>query len=188
MANSDRVENLLRLLPVKPALSKRMSVLATTFADDFGEDDDMLEEWERLQTAQTKLHRELSEAVKLVGMMQSLGEEEYDDDNDDKSLNLEDVASGLEETGNRSFPSVASGSNRSLRVEEEAPTRRRTFAAGFFEFIKPKETLERQKKKQMALLMLNMDSESKNIMQCRNDTQGLLILQKKQELESTQEE
>jgi hypothetical protein len=178
-------------------LSYREKALATrrdSLNAEFGDDDDMEEEWNRLSMAENQVQRELSTCMKMVDIMLAVDE---DDDGDGfcedelrQSLHSMGSTRSMESGSTRSMGSVSyDGGQLSIQVEEEPTGRKKTFARGFFDFVKPKKNLEAQKKRQMELVqeyLSSLDPGLEDVMTCQNETQDLMIQQDLQEMEEIQ--
>jgi hypothetical protein len=135
-------------------------------AADFGDDDDIREEIERLGMAELELQLELQNAMRMVEVMQVVGEdEEYNDYGEGTLHAINSTRSSLE----------------SLEVIEESPSlKKKTFATGFFEV---KESLESQKQRQMAIVKSNLksiDPRLENAVDNQQQTQETIVEKKKQ--------
>jgi hypothetical protein len=152
-----------------------------SLAADFGDDDDMRDELDRLTVAEIELQKELLGAIRLVDVIQAVGEEEEEDE-------LQHWAAKFEK-GVVSSPALASTtpSNTTLTdlivIEEGAYIPNKSFAKGFFKIIKPKETLESQKKRQLEIVQENLKSLEpglEDVMHCQLQTQESMVWKKKQ--------
>jgi hypothetical protein len=152
-----------------------------SLAADFGDDDDMRDELDRLTVAEIELQKELLGAIRLVDVIQAVGEEEEEDE-------LQHWAAKFEK-GVVSSPALASTtpSNTTLTdlivIEEGAYIPNKSFAKGFFKIIKPKETLESQKRRQLEIVQENLKSLEpglEDVMHCQLQTQESMVWKKKQ--------
>jgi hypothetical protein len=136
-----------------------------SLAADLGDDDDMREELGRLSVAQIELQKELLDLMKTVETMQNIEDDEHEEaawPKDDR----ETVISADDEG--------------SVEVEEDfsgGPTPK-PFSEGFFELIKPQESLESQKKRQLEIVQENLHSIQPGldaVADCQRQTQEAIV-------------
>jgi hypothetical protein len=135
-----------------------------SYAADFGDDDDIREELEQLGMAELELQLELQNAMRMVEVMQGVGEdEEYNDYGGEGTLQ------------------AINSTRSSLEVIEDSPShKKKTFATGFFEV---KESLESQKRRQMVIVKSNLksiDPRLENAVDNQQQTQETIVEKKKQ--------
>jgi hypothetical protein len=171
--------------------SNRRGSLAADLGDD---DDNMQDELDRLTVAQIELQKELLGAIRLVDVIQAVGgEEEEEEEEEDEHQHW----AAKFETGVVSSPALASTlapSSMSTTTTSNTPTDlivieegefipNKSFAKGFFKIIKPKETLESQKRRQLEIVQENLKSLEpglEDVMHCQLQTQESIVWKKKQ--------
>jgi hypothetical protein len=175
--------------------SNRRGSLAADFGDD---DDNMQDELDRLTVAQIELQKELLGAIRLVDVIQAVGEEEEEEEEEEDE---QQHWAAKFETGVVSSPALAptlastlAPSSMSTSTTSNTPTDlivieegefipNKSFAKGFFKIIKPKETLESQKKRQLEIVQENLKSLEpglEDVMHCQLQTQESMVWKKKQ--------
>ena len=143
-----------------PAPEKVIPNRQGSLAADLGDDDGMRDELDRLSVAQMELQRELLNVVQGVETIQAI-----EDCNDGESSCLEDQ-DGSDEG--------------SVEVEEEIDTTHtpKSFSQSFFELVKPRETLESQKKRQLEIVQENLNTIQPGldvVADCQRQTQETIV-------------
>lgn len=178
----------------RKTLSRRRESIANQFSkaeeidfdDDDDDDDEMRAELDRLSIAQVSLQHELILVMKMVETMQTV-EESFEEqetklvaDLNDNKLPARNLTSGIEKmewtiTSTRNLNVLG---DDSFTIEEEEPAKHKGFAQGFFELVKPKESLESQKKKQQKIVKETLQSIEPGLEQmanCAQEAQELLV-------------
>ena len=160
---------------------RRESLLNEFGGDEVDDDDEMRAELDRLSIAQVSLQHELMMVMKMVETMQTV-EETYEEQESQLASDLhveKPRGRGLQkmEWTITSTRNLNVGDN-GFTIEEEAPTKRKGFASGFFDLLKPKESLETQRKKQKEVVHENLkiiEPGLEDLADCAEHTQEILV-------------
>jgi hypothetical protein len=179
--------------------NKYISNRRGSIAADLDDDDDMREELNRLTMAQNELHKELQLAMQMVEISSRKNNNSNRNSSDNNSSIHEphwaesvlyEVRAPITRAGSKMEDS--SSTSFQVEVEEEADAMRRPrhnklggrggFAKGFFEIVKPKESLESQKRRQLALVqktLQTMEPGLEDVMTVQQLTQEAMVLRQK---------